>query len=156
MSGTSPSSPASAPAAVSRSASASTARVVRSLRRSRMERRTVYAIIGVILATWLFVVFANALADASDANARLAVEQRVNASLSAQAAAGAVEIERIRDETFLEFLSRSYGMGEPVEHPFALAPGAPAPAAMTPLGGGDSDSPATTPLDDWLDLLIGS
>jgi hypothetical protein len=137
-------------------AATSTARVVRSLQRSRFERRTLYLLIGAVLGIWLFVVFANALADASAANERLAREQGVNATLKARASAGAVEIETIGEQTFLEFLSRSYGMGEPDERPFALAPGAPAPPPMEPLGADDPTTAVTTPLEDWLELLVGS
>ena len=148
--------PDPAPSASSRSSATSTARVVRSLQRSRMERRTVYLLIGAVLGIWLFVVFANALADASTQSARLTAEQRVNASLAAQASAGAIEIDTIKGQTFLDFLARSYGMGESTELPFALAPGAPPPPAMVPLGARDVENAAPTPLDDWLDLLIGS
>ena len=88
--------PDPAPSASSRSSATSTARVVRSLQRSRMERRTVYLLIGAVLGIWLFVVFANALADASTQSARLTAEQRVNASLAAQASAGAIEIDTIK------------------------------------------------------------
>jgi hypothetical protein len=138
------------------SGAASAARVVRSLQRSRFERRTLYLIVGSIVGIWLFVVFANALADAAAANGRLAQEQQVNATLKARATNGAVEIETIGKPTFLEFLARSYGMGEPEERPFALAPGAPAPAAMEPLGADDPTTATTSPLEDWLELLVGS
>ena len=144
------------PSASSRSAAASTDRVVRSLQRSRMERRTIYLIVGTVLAIWLFIVFANALADVSTQTARLATEQQVNASLEARATAGAAEIEAIRSETFLEFLARSYGRGESTELPFALSPGAPPPPSMAPLGARDRETAATTPLEDWLELLVGS
>lgn len=137
-------------------AAASTARVVRSLQRSRLERRTLYLIIGAVVGVWLFVVFANALADASAANARLAQEQQINDTLTAKADAGAVEIEQIQDQTFLEFLARSYGMGELSERPFALSPGAPAPAPMEPLGADDPTTVVTTPFEDWMQLLVGS
>lgn len=142
--------------APSRSAAATTDHVVRSLSRSRMERRTLYLIVGAVAGIWLFVVFANALADASAQNARLAAEQRVNATLEAQASAGAVEIATIQGQTFLDFLARSYGYGELAELSFALTPDAPPPPSMAPLGAGEVRTAATTPLEDWLDLLIGS
>lgn len=137
-------------------AAASTERVVRSLQRSRFERRTLYLIVGAVAGIWLFVVFANALADASSANTRLATERQVNAALKARATAGAEEIETIGQQSFLEFLARSYGRGERAERPFALAPGAPAPASMEPLGADDPTTAVTTPLEDWLELLVGS
>ncbi len=140
----------------SRSAASSTSRVVGSLQRSRMERRTIYLLVGAVVGMWLFVVFANALADASAQNARLTAEQRVNASLEARATAGAIEIETIKSQTFLEFLARSYGVGELSELPFALTPGAPPPPSMVPLGQTEARTAATTPLEEWLDLLIGS
>ena len=149
------STPDSTPPAVP-GAAASTARVVRSLQRSRFERRTLYLIVGAVAGIWLFAVFANALADASSATTRLAAERQVNAGLKAQATAGAVEIETIGQQSFLEFLARSYGRGERAERPFALAPGAPAPPSMEPLGAADPTTAVTTPLEDWLELLVGS
>ena len=46
-------------------------------------------------------------------------------------------------------------MGEPQERQFALAPGAPAPRVMRPLGEEVETEPVTSPLEDWLDLLLG-
>lgn len=150
---TSPSDPA--PAA-SRSAVASTARVVRSVQRSRLERRTVFLLAGGVVGVWLLFVFANALADASDQAARLTSERQVNASLQARVDAGAVEIVTIAGTGFQDFIARSYGMGAPGERPFALLTGAPPPPAMVPLGEDPVTASASTPLEDWLELLVGS
>ncbi len=140
----------------SRSATVSTARVVRSIQRSRTERRTVFLVIGTVVSIWLLVVFANALADASEQAARLAQESAVNASLQARVDAGAVEIGTISGGGFQDFLARTYGIGAPGERRFDLAPGAPPPPVLTPLGHEVTTASATTPLEDWLDLLIGS
>ena len=142
--------------APSRSATATSARFVRSMRRVRLERRTLLVMGAAVLGLWLLVVFANALADASEQTARLRQEETVNASLEARAAAGAAEIERIADSVFREFIARSYGWGLPAERLFALAPGAPPPPSMVPLGQAPVTATARSPLDDWLDLLVGS
>lgn len=140
----------------SRSAVASTARVVRSVQRSRLERRTVFLLVGGVVGIWLLFVFANALADASDQAARLTAERQVNASLQARVDAGAVEIGTIAGSAFQNFIARSFGRGVPGERSFALAPSAPPPPVMVPLGEDPVTAAMSTPLDDWLDLLVGS
>ena len=140
----------------SRSSTAGAAYVIRSLQRSRRERRTLFVAISAIVGVWLLVVFANALADASDQTARLARERVVNTSLQAQVAAGGAEIATIQGRVFLDFLARSYAMGEPHERPFALLQGAPPPPVMSPLGQQAAPLASTTPLEDWIELLIGT
>jgi hypothetical protein len=121
-----------------------------------VERRSAFLIVGLVVAAWLLIVFANALADASEQNARLAREQAVNDALKERLVQGAAELELVQGRTFQDFLARGYGMGVPAEKPFARAPGAPPPAPMTPLGHADPVTAVTTPLEDWLDLLVGS
>lgn len=144
--------PVPATTRVSRSA---TTRAVRSIRRSRIERRSATVAIAMVVGLWLLVVFADALADASAQASRLTREQAVNAALEQRVAAGDVEIATVQSRAFLDFLSRGYRMGELPERSFALAPGAPPPPVITPLGHETVVVPPTTPLDDWLDLLLG-
>jgi hypothetical protein len=128
---------------------------MRSMRRSRTERRSVLIAVGVVVGVWLILVFANALADASEQSARLAREQAVNDALQARVEAGAGEIATIQQRSFLDFLARGYSMGEREERTFALAAGAPPPPVMTPLGAGMAEPPAASTGGGWLDLFLG-
>lgn len=123
---------------------------------SGAERRTIGAVVGILLTVWLVAVFGRALADSNALNERQVREEATNAALRAQVAAGRAEIAFIQTDRFLQFQARSYGMGLPREKAFALEPGAPDPRPITPLGSTDEPSTATTPLDDWLKLLFGS
>jgi cell division protein FtsB len=126
------------------------------MRRARLERRTILLVGGAVVGLWVLVVFANALADASQQTASLQKEQAVNASLEARVVAGEAEIERIVGPAFREFMARSYGWGlQPLERPFALALGAPPPSSMVPLGADPVTASTRSPLDDWFDLLVG-
>ena len=140
---------------VTPTSTASTARVVRSLRRSRLERRSAGIACAAVVGVWLLVVFAGALADASDQAARLAKEQAINDQLQARVAAGDAEIDAIAQRSFMDLLARGYGMGATAERPFSLAPGAPPPPVMVPLGRSTAQAPPTTPFEDWMRLLIG-
>jgi cell division protein FtsB len=120
------------------------------------ERRTLGALLGIVVTVWLVVIFGRALADSNALDQRAAQEEATNAALRAQVAAGRAEIAFIQTDTFLQFEARSYGMGQPRERAFALEPGAPAPRPITPLGSGDEAAASRTPLEDWLRLLFGS
>ena len=122
---------------------------------SGTERRTLGAIVGILVTIWLVAVFGRALADSNALNARQAREEATNAALRAQVAAGRAEIAYIQTDAFLQFEARGYGLGTPHERAFALEPGAPAPRSITPLGSSDEPTSPTTPLDDWLKLLFG-
>jgi hypothetical protein len=119
------------------------------------ERRTIGLVLGVLVTIWLVAVFGRALAQANSLNERQAREEATNASLRAQVAAGRAEIAFIQTGPFLQFESRSYGMGGAREHAFALESGAPAPAALVPLGSTAEEVRGSTPADDWLELLFG-
>jgi len=135
---------------------AGSARFGGSLRRTSIERRTALVAVGLVIAVWLLVVFAGALADASEQAARLAREQAVNDALTARVVAGSAEVVTIQERSFLEFMARSYGMGQSRERPFSLAPGAPPAPLLVPLGQEAVALTPSTPLEDWLDLLIGA
>jgi cell division protein FtsB len=120
------------------------------------ERRTVLAVVGVILTVWLVVIFGRAIADSNALSQRLAQESSINAQMRAEVDAGRAEIDFIQTEPFLQFQARADGMGAAGERAFALEPNAPSPPPLTPLG---ADHPqtdtTTTPLEDWLRLLFG-
>ncbi len=111
---------------------------------------------ALLVCAWLVVIFGRALAEANSLTARLAQEQKVNEQLQARVEAGREEIALVQTAGFLDFEARLFGMGRTGERPFALAPGAPSPPAITPLGEGSPAPPASSPLDDWLTLLFGA
>jgi cell division protein FtsB len=111
---------------------------------------------AMLVCVWLVVIFGRALAEANSLTARLAIEQSVNEQLQARVDAGRREITLVQTSAFLDFEARLFGMGHAGEKPFALEPGAPSPAAITPLGNESPAAPVSTPLDDWLTLLFGA
>jgi len=121
-----------------------------------VDRRTLALVVALVVCAWLVVVFGQALASSNALAARQVHEQAVNDDLRARVAAGRAEITYMQTDPFLAFTSRAFGFGVPNERPFALADGAPPPPSITPLGGGSEASPPpTTPLEDWLRLLLG-
>jgi hypothetical protein len=120
------------------------------------ERRTAFAVCGVVVTVWLVVIFGRAIADSNALAQRQAQEEAINAQLRAQVAAGHAEIAFIQTAPFLKFEARSYGLGAYGEYAFALDSGAPSPRPMTPLGSDHPITETTTPLEDWLSLLFGS
>lgn len=119
------------------------------------ERRTIAAVLGLLLTVWLVAVFGRALADSNALNDRQAREEAINAGLRAQVAAGRAEIAYFQTDQFLQFEARGYGMGSSHERAFALQPGAPDPAPIKPLGAAEEPATPQTPLDDWLKLIFG-
>lgn len=123
--------------------------------RARLERRAAGTLLVLIVAVLLIIVFAGALAEANELNARAAAARQQTLELKLQVEAGRREIVAIQTDAFLSLLARAFGMGDVVEHPFGLRPGAPPPRAIVPLGTTPDPIEASTPLDDWLDLLLG-
>jgi hypothetical protein len=111
---------------------------------------------AMLVCVWLVVIFGRALAEANSLTARLAQEQSVNEQLRARVEAGRREITLVQTAAFRDFEARLFGWGRPGERPFALEPGGPSPAPLTPLGNESAAPPASTPLDDWLTLLFGA
>ena len=124
-------------------------------RRGRVDGRTAGLIVLLLVSIWLVAVFGRALAEANTLAERQAQEQQINDQLRARVNAGRAEISYIQTAPFLHFESRAYGMGGPGEHAFALATDAPPPPSLTPLGGDPTPSVPSTPLDDWIALLLG-
>ena len=109
-----------------------------------------------LIGIWVVFVFAGALARANELGGQAARELAINEQMRQQVADGQAEIGFIQSHPFLSFEARSYGMGKRGERAFALAPGAPSPAPIIPLG----DTAPTTaesrgPLDDWLSTFFG-
>ena len=93
-------------------------------------------------------------------DARAAVDRlrNENAALQEQVDALAAERLLLGDRAFLELLARGYGLGSPLEHPFALS--ADAPALPLDAPGSATRRLATpqveqAPLDRWLEIIFG-
>lgn len=112
-----------------------------------------------VVSVWLVFVFARALGDVDRATARQAQITSEASTLQARLDADRRELQLVQTDAFQRLQARAYGLGAAGEQAFALAPGAPSPAPITPLGGarpaGSLDAPVQTPLDAWLQILFG-
>jgi cell division protein FtsB len=123
-------------------------------RRPRMRGISVVLVVAVVLALWVVFSFVRTLT-ALDATAdQLAAVQAETAALELRIRQGQAEMELAQTPAFQRMLARSFGMGLPGERAFALEPGAPPAPVITPLGD-DGTAPGASPLEAWLDLLVG-
>jgi hypothetical protein len=130
------------------------------IRRRTSTTRGALIFLGQALLVTLFVVeFGRNLIGVIQVNTRLAQLRDETAALQARADALTAERVLLDDAAFLELVARGYSLGSAVERPFVLA------ADATPLpedapGSGarrfTSEAPTRSPLDAWLDLLLGS
>ena len=116
--------------------------------------------LGQALVVGLFVVeFGRNLIGVIQVNTRLAQLRDETAALQARADALTAERVLLDDAAFLELVARGYSLGSAVERPFVLAADA-APLPEDAPGSGarrfSPDAPTRSPLDAWLDLLLGS
>jgi cell division protein FtsB len=124
-------------------------------RRLRPSRLQLGLLVGVLVAVWFVLAFARTMSQLNEATARTDAVRADNAALTQRLAAAQSEADLLQSDAYLRFAARSFGMGGPGERAFGLAPGAPAPAAMVPLGQSNAAAQKATPLDDWLNLLFG-
>jgi cell division protein FtsB len=124
-------------------------------RRLRPSRLQVGVIVGVLVAIWFLLAFARTMSQLNEATARTDAVRADNAALTQRLAAAQTEADLLQSDAYLRFAARSFGMGGPGERAFGLAPGAPSPAAIVPLGQSTAATQRATPLDDWLNLLFG-
>lgn len=108
-----------------------------------------------VVAILLAIVFAGEFAKANELNAQAAAARQQTLELKVRVEAGRREIVTIQTDAFLSQLARAFAMGDVVEHPFALRPGAPPPRAIVPLGTTPEPIEESTMLDDVLDVLLG-
>ena len=121
-------------------------------------RRRVAAVIGVLLAVWIVMLFARQVGEAQAAVTtadRIAAE---NVLKAAEVAALERELELIARQKYIAQQARAYGLGTPREIAFTLDPDAPslppdAPGSATQRVGADVDP--VTPLERWLTVLFG-
>jgi hypothetical protein len=130
------------------------------IRRRTSTTRGALIFLGQALIVGLFVVeFGRNLIGVIQVNTRLAQLRDETAALQARADALTAERVLLDDAAFLELVARGYSLGSAVERPFVLA----ADAAPLPDDAPGSsarrfspDAPTRSPLDAWLDLLLGS
>lgn len=113
-------------------------------------------VVGAILAVWLVLVFGRTLAQLNQATERALAVEAETAALQARLDAGRREAELVQGDAFMAMQARAFGIGRPAERAFSLAPGAPPPPVVVPLGAQPGPSPSTTPLEAWLRLLLGN
>ena len=130
------------------------------IRRRTSTTRGALIFLGQALLVALFVLeFGRNLIGVIQVNTRLAQLRDETAALQARADALTAERVLLDDAAFLELVARGYSLGSAVERPFVLA----ADAAPLPEDAPGSsarrispDAPTRSPLDAWLDLLLGS
>ena len=130
------------------------------IRRRTSTTRGALIFLGQALIVALFVVeFGRNLIGVIQVNTRLAQLRDETAALQARADALTAERVLLDDAAFLELVARGYSLGSAVEHPFVLAADA-APLPEDAPGSGarrfSPDASTRSPLDAWLDLLLGS
>lgn len=130
---------------------------MKSLQRSLLHgRRAAVVVFALFVMAGLVLVFAGSLTRSTDLEAEAARMEAEIARLEEQVAAGEAELRFIQTDAFLRWQARAEGYGEAGETRFGLAPGAPSPQPIVPLGPSRSDETARAPFDAWMDLLFGS
>jgi len=124
-------------------------------RRLRPTRLGIGVVVAIVVALWFVLAFARTMTQLNDATARTAAVRADNAALTQRLAAAQAEADLLQSDAYLRFAARSFGMGGPGERAFGLAPGAPLPASIVPLGAAPTANAAASPLDNWLSLLFG-
>ena len=124
-----------------------------------LTRRRIAVAIGALVAAWVLFQFAHQVGEASDAVARVENVRASNDALTGQVAALQRELDLVAQQTFIDQQARRYRLGSPNEIPFRLADDAPplpsdAPGAASVKLGAATDH--RTPLESWLDLLLGT
>jgi hypothetical protein len=123
-----------------------------------LTQRRLAAIIGVLVAAWIIVLFARQVGDAAAASARAEAMIADNAARQAQVAALDRELVEIQESRFVLLQARAHGLGGHNEIAFTLDPGAPPLPSDAPGSAGLRVGAAApvSPLDSWLTVLFGS
>jgi len=119
--------------------------------------RRLAALLGVLLATWIIIVFARQVSEAAAATGRAETMVTANAARRAEIAGLERELDRIQQPRYVLQQARAYGLGGSKEIAFRLAPGTPpldehAPGSAASRVGASS---SVSPLERWLTLLFG-
>jgi hypothetical protein len=121
----------------------------------RPGRAQILLIVLVIVGFWLVLVYGRALGQINEATAREATVAGEAQALQMELDAGRRELALVQSDAFQSLQARAIGMGKPGERVFALASGAPEPAPIVPLGHSAAPAAPKTPLEAWLELLLG-
>ncbi|HVM30562.1 MAG TPA: hypothetical protein VM305_07320 [Candidatus Limnocylindrales bacterium] len=123
-------------------------------RRARLRRTPLLVLVGLLIAVWVVLSFGRTLGALNESSERLEQVRAETVALQTRIAQGQAEMELAQTPAFQRMLARSFGMGMPGEQAFALEPDAGPPPAVVPLGGraGAADD---TPLEAWLQILLG-
>ncbi len=121
-----------------------------------LDRRSVALLASLLVVAWLVLVFGRAIAQSNQASAQAGALRAQDAALSQQVANRQAELTVIQSPAFLALEARAYGYGTAHEQVFALQPGAPPAPSITPLGARPPTPPPPTPLQSWLQLLLGN
>jgi hypothetical protein len=124
--------------------------------RPAITRRHLGFAAAALVATALLVAFGQTLSRSNAASDRVAALRAENAALAAQLESGRRELAVVRSGGFGQLEARSYGLGRQGERVFSLAPGAPAPAPVVPLGAETAPGTPDPPLEQWLTILFGA
>lgn len=128
-------------------------------RRTSTMRGALIFLLQAALVILLVVEFGRNVIGVIQVNTRLAQLREETAALQARADALAAERVLLDDAAFVELVARGYSLGSTVERPFVLAADAPPLPEGAPGSGArrvSPDAPTRSPLDAWLDLLLGS
>jgi cell division protein FtsB len=123
-----------------------------------ISRRHVTWVVAGLLATWIVIVFARQVSDATAAAAKAAQLAEDNAALAAEVNSLQAEANLIVKPVYVAVEARRHGLGAANEIPFSLSAAVPAPVDGAPgsasvrLG---SERMRLTPLESWLSLLFG-
>jgi cell division protein FtsB len=121
-----------------------------------LTRRHLMLAAGGLVSAWIALVIAGAVGDSSAVNQRAAALRQENAALQARLEMTRREVELVQSEPYVDLEARAFGMGRGNERAFSLQPGAPPPQRLRLLGEDPDKTVASSPLDDWLDLLFGA
>jgi cell division protein FtsB len=127
------------------------------LQRGPFERRSAASLVfGLFVALALILIFGGTLTRSTDIEAEAETARAEVAELQARFEAGDEEVKFLETDAFVEQFARSIGMGLRGEKPFALAPDAPSPEPIIPLGSEARSGVAKAPFEAWMELLFGA
>jgi hypothetical protein len=121
-------------------------------------RRRAAWVVGFLVSSWIVIVFARQVGEASGRAADVDRARQANTTLAADVASLQRELVLIQKQSWIEQQARRYGLGMDKDRPFALAPDAPPLSAEAPGSAsvrlGAPPKPLS-PLESWLSALFG-
>lgn len=118
-------------------------------------RRAAGIVLGLSVAIGLIVVFGSNLARSTDVESEAARLQAEVDLLREREVAFKAEVEFLQSDAFAVQQARLEGFGGDRERRFRLAPDAPSPAPIVPIGSEAVEAAGRAPFDAWMELLFG-